>query len=352
MRLGKVVLDAGHGGHDPGAVSKDCRTYEKNITLDIVKRLSLKIKEGCPDVKVITTRSTDQFVSLNDRAEIANKASADLFISIHINSTKGSAANGFSVHTMGQSSDKNKDLYEYNMNVCKRENSVILLEDDYSTKYEGFDPSDPESYIFMQLMQNSHLQQSMNFAALVKKHLHGGPVKADRGIWQNPFYVLWKTSMPSVLLELGFISNSEDLAVLRSESGREKLAQKIYEAFVEYKMAYDKSMGSSSAQPLNPLPPSGEVLPKSDTMEKDAAHSDAAEKTKEPQELYGVQIFVSSKLYPEDSKAFLGYKPEIMKVGNVYKYVISVNPTMDGAKSNLKKIRETYKDAFVVKIAK
>ena len=160
------------------------------------------------------TRSSDKFVELRDRAEIANKAGANLFVSIHINSSFSTSPNGYSVHILGQSSNKNRDLFAYNMDVVKRENSVILLEDDYSTKYQGFDPSNEESFIFMQLMQNAFLEQSLLVASVISEKLKGGPIKADRGIWQNPFYVLWKTAMPAVLVELGFISNNSDLAVL------------------------------------------------------------------------------------------------------------------------------------------
>ena len=162
--LTTLVIDAGHGGTDPGAVSRDGKSYEKSFTLDIAKRLSEKINAECPGVKVILTRDSDKTVALNDRAAIANKAGANLFMSIHVNSSPKTGPNGFSVHVLGQSSKKDRDLFAYNMDVCKRENSVILLEDDYSKKYQGYDPSDPESLIFMQLMQNSHLEQSLEFA--------------------------------------------------------------------------------------------------------------------------------------------------------------------------------------------
>ena len=145
LSLSTLVIDPGHGGTDPGAVSKDNKTYEKTFTLDIAKRLENKIKAECPDVNVVLTRRTDKNVDLGDRAAIANKENADLFISIHINSTAKSGPNGYSVHVLGKSSKKDRDLFAYNMDVCKRENSVILLEDDYTTTYQGFDPSDPES---------------------------------------------------------------------------------------------------------------------------------------------------------------------------------------------------------------
>lgn len=241
--LKTVVIDPGHGGKDAGAVSKDKKTYEKNLVLDISQRIGRKINEEYADaVKVYYTRTTDVFVPLADRADFANKKHADLFISVHINAASNTKASGHSVHILGASSNPNRDLVAGNLDVCKRENSVILLEDDYNTTYQGFDPSDEASYIFMTLMQGAFYEQSIFFASLCESQLDKGPVKVKRGVEQNPFYVLWKTSMPSVLLELGFISNDEDLVQLRSESSRDKLAQRIFDAFKEYKKNYDESM--------------------------------------------------------------------------------------------------------------
>ena len=174
-----MVIDAGHGGKDPGAVSSDKKTYEKSIVLDIAQNLSERIRKAYPDVKVVMTRSSDKYVTLNDRAEIANKADADLFISIHINASAKNSPNGYSVHILGQSSDTNKDLFAYNMDVCRRENSVITLEDDYTTKYQGFDPSDPESFIFMTLMQNSYLEHEIRPGD--KPESQGRPHKGRQG---------------------------------------------------------------------------------------------------------------------------------------------------------------------------
>ena len=214
LKLKTVVIDPGHGGRDAGCVSRDNKTYEKTVTLDVAKRLEQKIKAAYPDVKVIMTRSTDKFVELENRAVIANKADANLFISIHVNSIGGKAtsANGFSVHVLGQSAKKGNDLFSKNLDLVKRENSVIMMEDDYKTKYQGFDPSDPQSYIIFSLMQNAHLSQSLAFAEDVADALANGPIKRSRGVSQDPFWVLWRTAMPSVLIEVGFMSNPNDLA--------------------------------------------------------------------------------------------------------------------------------------------
>jgi len=324
LRLTTVVIDPGHGGKDPGAVSKDKKTYEKTLVLDISKRLADKIRIACPDVKVVLTRDSDTFVSLDGRATKANKADANLFISIHINSAASTSPNGYSLHLLGQSSNKDRDLFAYNMDVCKLENSVISFEDDV-TKYEGLDPDDPESQIFAMLMQNAYLEQSLKFAQIVNTSLENGPVKADRGVWQNPFYVLWKTSMPAVLVELGFISNSTDLSSLRNPDNRDELASRLFNAFLKYKKAYE---GETEIEIVE------------ETIQPAA----------EPAVMYGVQIFaVSRNLYP-GSKEFLGYKPSVFKVGAVNKYVIGIDNNLEQVENNLKEIKEKYNDAFIVKI--
>ena len=325
LRLSTIVIDAGHGGKDPGAVSRDQKTYEKTLTLDIAKTLADKIRAAYPDMKVILTRSDDRYVTLGNRADIANKAEANLFISVHINSNAKTSPNGFSVHVLGQSSNKDRDLYAGNMEIVSRENSVILLEDDYSTTYGDFDPNDPESYIFMSLMQNSNLEQSIRFAQLAGKHLADGPIKTDRGISQDPFLVLWRTAMPAVLLELGFISNKDDLAVLRSASDREKLAEQIFLAVKEYKGIYDSTLDA-------PVP---DAAPKQKTVTGTA---------------YAVQIFAVKRKLDPSAREFLGYTPRIIRSGDLYKYYIGVSGTKAEAKKELPAIRKKYPDAFLVKI--
>lgn len=359
LGLKTVVIDAGHGGHDPGAVSLDKKNYEKTFTLDISRRLAAKIQDEYPDVKVVLTRNRDEYITLDGRAAAANKVSADLFISIHINSAANTSANGFSVHVLGQSSNKNRDLFAGNMDIVQRENSVIMLEDDYTTKYEGFDPSDPESYIFMLLMQNSNLNQSLDFAGIVGRNLAGGPIARDRGVSQDPFYVLWKTSMPAVLVELGFISNQADLTSLRDPEKRDDLARRLCNSFREYKTAYDRtvSMGTGAPAPVQepekpaqaPAAPA-ENAPVVDVApggNESAANAVAAE---EAEVLYGVQIFAISKLLPENSREFMGYVPKIIQGPKLYKYILSVSDDLDKVKSQLSTIKNKYPDAFLVKI--
>ncbi len=371
LKLSTVVIDAGHGGNDPGCVSSDKKTYEKTLTLDISRRLASKISAAYPDVKVIQTRTGDKFVTLDDRPQIANKAGANLFISIHINATTSKSPSGYSVHVLGQSSKKNRDLYANNMEVCKRENSVILLEDDYSTKYMGFDPSDPESYIFMLLMQNAHLEQSVRFAQIINKNLAAGPLKVDRGLHQDPFYVLWKTAMPSVLVELGFISNTADLAILRDEKKRDQLADCLFKAFKEYKTLYDSSLDISSTapetepqaeKPVDKAPKEDAAKPadKADAGGNPPAEVNGGEQasaseaptaeTSESKTLYAIQVLVSGKLLPEDSSMFMGYKPKIIRSGKLYKYFICVDEKPQTPKQNLQKVKKKFPDCFIVVI--
>ena len=334
LRLRTVVLDPGHGGKDAGCVSRDRKTYEKNLTLSIARLLGQKITQAYPDVKVVYTRTTDKYVTLNDRAEIANRNHADLFISIHINSFSSSSPNGFSAHILGQSRDKNRDLFSYNMDVCRRENSVILLEEDYSTKYQGFDPEDPESFIFFNLMQNAFYEQSLLFAADVEKELSKGPITHSRGISQDPFYVLWKTTMPAVLLELGFISNPADLKIMNSSAGREQLASRLFAAFREFKKKYDGSLDLSAARAAQP------------ERQEDVSAQTSAGDTR-----YGVQILVLSKKLRKGDKALKGYDPEIFSAGSLYKYVVGISGSEAEARDTYRTVRRKFPDSFPVKIS-
>ena len=333
LTLSTVVIDPGHGGKDPGAVSKDGKSYEKTFVLDIAELLSKKIREGYPGVDVIMTRSTDHYVTLNDRAAIANKAGADLFISVHINSSAGTVANGYSVHVLGQSHKKGTDLYKANLAMVQRENSVITLDDDYNPEAIGFDPTDPESYIFMTMMQSANLEQSIALAQIIGDKLAAGPIKSNRGVSQDPFYVLWKTSMPSVLVELGFISNESDLQTLRDSGSREEIADCLYKAFGAYKEEYDKSMMPSDE-------PAGKMRK---AEEKPAAAAEV---------LYGIQIATLSKVLHEGDSRLLGYKPIVIKTpnGKLYRHVIAVSGSKAESEAKKAEISKSYPDCFLVKI--
>lgn len=336
LGLGTVCIDPGHGGTDPGCVSKDKKTYESRIALDIARRLSDKIRNGYPSVKVVMTRSTDVFIPLAGRAEIANRNNANLFISIHVNMASSTAANGYSIHVLGQSSNKNRDLFAYNMDVCRRENSVIMLEDDYSAKYQGFDPKDPESFIFFNLMQNAHLEQSLLFAQDVEKAMAPGPMRNSRGIWQDPFFVLWKTAMPAALIEVGFMSNAGDLAVLRSDDGRDKIAEDIYAAFKVFKKRYDGSVNAVASGPET-----SRQIP-----EKASGNASAADSGK----IYGIQIAASAKDMKATDPFFRGYRPMKVKSGSIYKYIICTDASGDEASAQYSKVRKLFPGSFVVTV--
>lgn len=228
-----VVIDAGHGGKDPGAVSQGLK--EKEVTLAVAKKLGALIKEKYPDVKVYYTRLNDSFVELNERSNIANRNHADLFISIHVNHSSNATAYGSETYVMG--THKNAG----NLEVAKRENAAILLEDDYESEYEGFDPNSPEGHIIFSFYQNAFREQSILFASEIEKEFgKRKKLNKSRGVKEAGFLVLWKTATPSVLVETGFMTNTEERAYLKSTEGREELASSIFNAFESYKMEVEK----------------------------------------------------------------------------------------------------------------
>ncbi len=324
VELKTVVIDAGHGGHDPGAING--KTYEKNITLSVAKRLGDLIKRNYPSVKVIYTRNDDSFVELYRRADIANKSNADLFISIHVNSAADRSARGHETFVMGQ--DKNSE----NLEICQLENSVIVLEDDYTSNYQGFDPNNPESYIIFTLLQNAHLEQSLDFASLVQQNANAGPVANNRGVKQANFIVLWKCTMPAVLIELGFLSNSNDMKVLTDKNSQQRIAGNIFKAFQSYKKSYDTDIY---------LPPQDGTDMKKDNADAAPVHSGSAG--------FGIQIMSSSYLLPSDAKDFKGWNCRYIKSGKYYKYYVGQYPTREAALKDLPKVRNSFPEAFIIK---
>ena len=226
--INTVVIDAGHGGPDAGAVG---RLYkEKDINLDVALRFGRMISEHYPDVQVIYTRKTDVLIPLAERGDIANRAKADLFISIHINSNKSSSPSGVSVYVMGV------DKASKNMDVAMKENDVITYEEDYSTRYQGYKPGSTESLIMFSLMQYAYQTQSCLLADMVQKQFVGNTQMQDRGVRQAGFLVLWRAAMPSILCEFGFISNPTEEKFIGSKKGRETYARSLFNAFSQYKV--------------------------------------------------------------------------------------------------------------------
>lgn len=370
LKLKTVVLDPGHGGNDPGAVSRDGKTTEKELTLKIAKLVGNKINAAYPEVKVVYTRTDDRFIPLDDRAVIANKNKANLFISIHINSFDNSKPDGFSTHILGESSNKNKDLFAYNMNVCKKENSVILLEDDYSTKYQGFNPDDPQSFIFFHLMQNAFYEQSLLFAAEVQAQMKSSAALAsDRGIHQDPFYVLWKTTMPAVLIENGFISNPKDLAILRTTSGLEKIAESIFKAFSKFKTSYDASTSLEGSDPAKEEPskvvakeeptkvteqppvikdePSKPVVKEEVPLEQPAKTLPASPKSSVR---YGIQISASVKDLSCTDPYFKKLPITRYKSGKLFKYIAYEQNSLEEVRAKLPEVKKYFGDCFIAQI--
>lgn len=236
-----IVIDAGHGGKDPGCVSKN-KIYEKDIVLKVAKLLGGYIEKNFEDVKVIYTRDTDVFVELQKRAEIANKNKADLFISLHCNANPNTKASGSETYVMGLHKT------ESHLAVAQRENASILMEDNYEAHYEDFDPNSVESYIAMSLQANAFLDQSLDLASAIQKQFKERVQRKDRGVKQAGFWVLYRTTMPSVLIELGFLSNAEEEKFLKSENGQVYMASAIYRAFKNYKLKYDASIKNVQGQ--------------------------------------------------------------------------------------------------------
>jgi N-acetylmuramoyl-L-alanine amidase len=342
VKLRTVVIDPGHGGKDPGCVSRDKKTYEKDIVLDVGLRLRDKIQAAFPDVTVVMTRDDDTFVELENRAVIANQASANLFISIHVNAVeKGTSANGYSIHTLGQSAKKGNDLFSKNLDLVKRENSVIMLEEDYEARYQGFDPEDPQSYIIFNLMQNAHLAGSLTFADDVAKAMGTSPIKHSRGVNQDPFWVLWRTAMPSVLVEVGFITNPDDLATMRSQKGRDGIAENLFKAFSTFKSRYD---GPSEETPV--------ATTETTTSNSDKATTANSGETKESPAgpVYGTQILAIGKKMADNDPFFKGYKPTVVKSGKLYKYVVETSASLAEAKKKYSAVQKKFPDAYLVKI--
>jgi N-acetylmuramoyl-L-alanine amidase len=227
FKLRTVVIDAGHGGKDPGTLGKFTR--EKDIVLKIALKTGSYIEQNLPDVKVLYTRDTDKYVDFQVRADVANKNNADLFISIHANSIVGANAYGTETYIMGLHKDNS------NFEVAKRENSVILMDENYKEKYEGFDPNSPESYILFSLNQSAYQQNSLKFAQKVEDQFKNRVGRSSRGVKQAGFLVLWMTTTPSVLIETGFLSNSKEETFLASENGQNLISSGIYRAFKDYK---------------------------------------------------------------------------------------------------------------------
>lgn len=337
-----VVIDAGHGGKDHGAIGKVSR--EKDINLGVALKLGELIKKHMKDVKVVYTRNSDKFVSLQGRADIANKAHGDLFISIHTNSVSEKSKNratisGTSVYVLGRKSREN-------LAVAQRENSVIMLEDDYKTTYAGFDPESPESYIAFELIQNQHLEHSLLAADKIQTELVSSAGRKDNGVRQAMFWVLVKTGMPAILVELDFICNPKVDRYLGTKSGQTQLAESIFNGFKAYKTAYDREVAN-----LNGGKPETFRSDNAGTTDNNLKSATPGRTTDKSDEVvYKVQFLVSPTLIKNGDKRFKGLKDvDHYRDGSSYKYTVGATSTLDEANKLLQKVRRQFSDAFVIK---
>lgn len=370
--LATVVIDAGHGGHDSGCLGK--KSKEKDIALGISLKLGKYIESHFPEVKVIYTRKTDQFVELYERADIANNAKADLFICIHCNSacvfnkarkkeTCSTEISGVESWVMGL----NKT--EANLEVSKRENDVILLEKDYTRKYGGFDPNSPEANIIFSLYQNSYLDQSLRMASFVQQEMKGIS-RTGRGVKQAGFLVLYKTSMPSILIETGFLSNASEEKFLSSDKGQDQMAKAIFSAFKSYKNSVESQKNPSMENDTPVAKKKTEVdhdpvIPSPDTSGKEAVKSipdttalrpTVPVKPNTPSNSSGdglrwsVQIYTSPKPIADNNKVYSAFPDAREDFENgLYKYSTGYMPNKNDAVKLQNKLRqEGSKDAFVV----
>ncbi len=331
--LKTVVIDPGHGGKDPGAVSGKAR--EKDIVLDIAMKLGNHIKNNYPDIKIIYTRDRDVFVPLFQRAAVANKNKADLFISIHVNSVERGTVQGTETYILGQ--HRSKD----NLEVAKKENSVILLEEDYQTTYEGFDPNSPESYIMFELVQDEYIEQSAMFASLVQEQFRVKARRIDRSVKQAGFLVLRQTAMPGILIEAGFINHPSEREYLMSNSGRERLASSIFDAFSNYK---------SKIEARSSFNLTTEVFPQlnNESTVQNMQQNNPVNNYK-TDIFFSVQIASLSSPVETSSRNFKGENSVFMiESKKSYKYYCGEFKTVNEAQKEQKRLRTKFKGAFVV----
>ena len=342
QKLKTVVLDAGHGGHDTGALGKNSR--EKDITLSIVLKLRDYIQQNMKDVKVVLTRDDDTFVELHRRARIANEKKADLFISVHCNSTHSPAVFGAETFVMGLHKS------QANLAVAKAENAAILLEDDYVEKYDGFDPNSPEGNIFFNMMQNSFLDKSLAYAGKVQHQFVDNLKMFDRGVKQAGFLVLYKTAMPGVLIETGFISNSREEKFLLSEKGQDQIAYAIYKALRDYKNQIENKPAEQEQEDTLLVSNQGSNVVKNTGNENPVSERNIVETPDPDAVAFRVQFAIYPDSKPLDSKIFNGIKDVqvYFHIGS-YKYTSGNFNNIDDALLLRKEmISKGYKDAFIV----
>lgn len=347
-----VVIDAGHGGKDAGCVGTSVK--EKDINLAVAQRVA-KLLSAQKDIKVVMTRATDVFLPLQQRCDIANAAKGDIFVSIHTNSLPETAANrnkkkGASVYTMGLSRAST------NLEVAKRENSVIKLENDYSTKYDGFDPNSTESYIIFELAQNNHIDQSLNLASQICNEMASTAGRVNLGVKQEPFWVLVRTSMPSVLVELDFICNPEVEEFLGSEQGRDKLAQSIADGILKYYSGATTASLKNNRQPRKPRNTEQQPVEKPKVEKPKADKKEAKTQPTVKQDskpgvtTYRIQFLTSGRVLKDNDDRISNFDNPINHYteNGIVKYTVGDFKSVKEAQKVLQQVHERYPDAFII----
>lgn len=356
-----IVLDAGHGGRDPGNLgTKRYKTVERDITLAVTLKLGEYLREYMPEVNVVYTRQTNKSVTLEKRAEIANEAEGDLFISIHCDSYTSSSVNGCTSIVLGKNhGDENR--------IALKENAAILLEDDYEQRYEGFDPNNPMSLIGLNLMQQTYLNESIEFASLVQEQFRERVQRKDRGVKQQPLYVTSRTAMPAVLIELGFLTNPEEEDFLNSERGQSYMASAIFRAIREFKKQNDLLIADSRGD-VGPKQSPPKVEPKKEqTKEKSEEKKSVTQKKEAPKVepqvkpaiqkekveegvYFAVQILTLSSKKTPGSSVFKGQKDiAYIEESGLFKYYLGRTKSYQEAKATANRMQSLgFKGAFII----
>ncbi len=330
-RFKTVVIDPGHGGKDPGALGR--KVKEKDIVLSVALMTGEYLKREMPDLNVVFTRTEDVFVPLDERAEIANKAKADLFVSIHANSISNPKIQGAETFVLGLHRS------EENLEVAKKENSVIILEENYTTTYEGFDPSQPESYIIFELMQNVYLDQSIAAASAIQDQFEKRVGRRNRGVKQAGFLVLRKTAMPGVLVELGFLSNADEEQFMASDEGQAYLASAVFRAIRDYKNRFE------ARNNIN-VNPGGESYSRANEADSNSGNLPLI---KEDLIEFRIQVASSGRLITENSGPYSQFNDVWMyKEGSTYKYTTGCEATYEEIAALLVEVRKIVPDSFVI----
>lgn len=333
-----LVLDPGHGGKDPGAVGKFSK--EKDLNLSLVLKVGEMISEQFPEVKVVYTRNTDVFIPLQTRSDIANEAKADLFLSIHANASQAPSVKGVETFILGT------DNMQKNLDVAMRENAVMKLETDYKTTYQGFDPNSIDSYIMFELMQNSFMDQSLQFAEQIQKRFVGHLNRSDRGVQQASFWVLLKTACPSVLFEMGFISNPEEERFLNKETSIAQMASALVAAFGAYYRPKADNLKKEAEETKEK-----EKAAKAE-QQKASSNTPKAKKEEKPQTWYGLQICASRTELAANDPKLKGVQCECRKIGDWYKYYAIVDTDRSKVAEKQKELKKLFPDCWITKFEK